>query len=170
MYHYLNLLFNICLFKKGPQDIPHSPLLFRLSIISFTIISYLLIRLSVDSFHALLQLSVELMIIMSFTGLVLTVTNKLSRFLQTACAIIGTDALLTLFAMPILATLSINNNNTLASFAMLALMIWNWLVTAHIIKHAINKPFSFAAGIVFLYIFSAFQIMAILFPAITPAT
>jgi len=170
MYSYLNLLLNICLFKKGPQDVPHSPLLLRLSIISFAIISYLLIQLSVDSFQALLQLSVELIIIIGFTGLVLSVTHKRKRFLQTACAIIGTDTLLTLFAMPILATLSLDNSNILASFAMLALMIWNWLVTTHIIRHAINKPFSFAAGIVFLYIFSAYQIMAVLFPAINPPT
>lgn len=168
MYVYLNLLFDICLFKKGPQDIPHSTLLFRLTIIGFAVINYLLIQLSVDSFQALLQLSVEIFIIISFTGLVLSMTNKLKRFLQTACALTGTDAIISLFAMPIIATLSLDSNNILAFFAMLALMIWNWLVTTHIIRQAINKPFSFAAGIVFLYIFSTYQIMAILFPAISP--
>jgi len=169
MYAYLTLLFNICLFKKGPQDIPQSSLLFRFSIIGFAIISYLLIQLSVDSFNALLQASAELSIIISFTGLLLTITNKLNRFLQTASALIGTDALISLFAMPVIATLSLDNSNILASLVMLALMIWSWLVTAHIVRHAINKPFSFAAGIVFLYLFSAFKIMGILFPPISPA-
>ena len=170
MYTYLKLLFDICLFKKGPQDIPHSALLFRLSIIGFVIFNYLLIQLSVDGIQALLQLGVEFIIVVGFTALVLSFSHKLKRFIQTSCALIGTDALLSFFAMPILATLSLDNNNILAFFAMLALIIWNWLVTTHIIRHAINQSFSFAAGIVFLYIYSTYQIMAILFPAIsTPA-
>ncbi|MCK5356705.1 MAG: hypothetical protein KAJ63_16425 [Methyloprofundus sp.] len=170
MYTYLKLLFNICLFKKGPQDIPYSALLFRLSIIGFAIFNYLLMQLSVDGLQALLQLGVELVIVIGFSGLVLSMSHKLSRFLQTACALIGTDALLSFFAMPVLATISLDNNNVLAFFVMLGLIVWNWLVTTHIIRHAINKSFSFAAGIVFLYIFSAYKIMAILFPAVSPPT
>ena len=167
MYAYLNLIFNICLFKKGPQDIPHSSQLFRLSIICFAITSYLLIQLSVDSLNALLQVGGELIIMILFTGLVLFITNKFKRFLQTACALMGTDALISICAMPIIATLSLDNSNLLASLAMLAVMIWSWLVTAHIIRNAIDKSFSFAAGIVFLYIFSASQIMGLLFPPIS---
>ena len=168
MYAYLNLLFNICIFKQGPQDIPHSPVLFRLSIIGFAIVSYLLNQISANSFTALLHVAAELVIIISFALLVLSISNKLNRFMQTACALIGTDALISLFAMPIIATFSLDSNNILASFAMLALMIWSWLVTAHIIRHATNKPFSFASGIVFLYIFSSYQIMWLLFPPISP--
>jgi len=170
MYAYLQLLLNICLFKKGPEDIPYSLLLFRLSIIGFVIFNYLLINLSTDALQTILQLGVELIIVIGFTTLVLSFSHKLKRFLQTACALIGTDALLSFFAMPVLATLSLDSNNILAFFAMLALILWNWLVTVHIIRHAINASFSFAAGIVFLYIFSAYQIMAILFPAVGPAT
>ena len=170
MYAYLNLLFKICLFIKGPQDIPYSQALFRLSIISFVIISYLLIQLSLNSFNALLQAGAELSIIIGFTGLILSITNKLNRFLPTVCALIGTDALISLFAMPVIATLNLDNGNILASFAMLILMIWNWLVITHIVRHAINKPFSFAAGIVFLYIFSAYKVMGVLFSPMSPAS
>ena len=84
MYAYLNLLFNICIFKQGPQDIPHSPVLFRLSIIGFAIVSYLLNQISANSFTALLHVAAELVIIISFALLVLSITNKLNRFMQTA--------------------------------------------------------------------------------------
>ncbi len=166
MYTYLNLLFKICLFKKGPQDIPHSTLLLQLSLIGFAIAKFLLAQLSIDSFSALLQIGVELIIIIIFARLVLIITHKPQRFLQTMCALIGTDALFSVLAIPIISSLIINNSNGLATLAMLALMLWNWLVTAHIIQHAINKSFSFAAGLVFLYIFSAYQIMGVLFPPI----
>ena len=87
--------------------------------------------------------------------------------MQTTCTLLGTDALISAFAMPIIASLSINTSNVLAFFAMLAVMIWHWLVTAHIFRHALNKPFSFALGIAFLYIFSAYQIMGVLFPPVS---
>jgi len=166
MYTYLNLLFNICLFKKGPQDIPYSIALLRLSLIAYTLISYLLIRLSIESLKALLQVGVEIILVIGFAYLLLALSNKLNRFVQTCCTFLGSDALITLCAMPVIASLSIDSGNILALFAMLAMMIWHWLVTAHIIRHAINQSFSFSLGIAFLYIFSAYQIIGVLFPSI----
>lgn len=52
MYAYLKLLFNICLFSKGPQEIPHSNQLLRLTTLLYALISYLLIQLSTDSLSA----------------------------------------------------------------------------------------------------------------------
>ncbi|WP_143735885.1 hypothetical protein [Methyloprofundus sedimenti] len=169
MYAYLKLLFNVCLFKKGPHEIPHSKQLLRLSTIAYALISYLLILLSSDSLSALFQVATELIITFSFAALILSIANKLQRFVQTTSTLLGTDAIISTFAIPILAILNQDPSNMLAILTMLALMIWNWLVTAHIIRHALNKSFSFALGIAFLYVFSASQIMGILFP-ISPAS
>ena len=169
MYAYLNLLFNICLFRKGPQDIPHSQQVLRLTVLAYAVTGYLLIQVSTDTLNALLQAAVEIILITGFAGLMLSLANKISRLVQTICALLGTDALISICAMPIIATLNLDSNNILAFFAMLALMIWHWLVTTHIIRHALDKSFSFALGIAFLYIFSASQIIGLLFPAISPA-
>ncbi len=168
MYAYLNLLFAICLFRKGPQDIPYSKILFRLSILSYALVSYLLLHLSVTSLQALLQVAVEIILVIIFSFIVLSLTNKRSRLIQTASALLGTDTLISCTALPVIATLSIDNNNLLAFFTMLALMVWHWLITAHILRHALEQTFSFAMGIAFLYIFSTYQIMGVLFPAISP--
>lgn len=167
MYDYLALIFNLCLFKKSPEDIPYSQTILRWSVLAYTIISFMLIQMSVTEFSALLQVAVELMIILCFSSLVLMVAKKRQRFVQTTCALLGTDALISLCAMPAIASLSINPNNGLAFLAMLGLMIWHWAITAHIIRHALSQSFSFALGIAFLYIFSANQIMGVLFPALT---
>jgi hypothetical protein len=65
------------------------------------------------------------------------------------------DALISALAIPVLSMLHQDASNMPAVFIMLALMLWNWLVTAHIIRHALNKSFSFALGIAFLYVFFA---------------
>ncbi|HIG64701.1 MAG TPA: hypothetical protein EYQ43_03880 [Methyloprofundus sp.] len=164
MYAYLKLLFNICLFSKGPQQIPHSTQLLRLTAVVYALISYLLIQVSTDSLSALLQVATELIIIFSFTALMLVIAKKMSRYVQTTSTLLGTDALISLLAIPVLNMLHQDASNMPAVFIMLALMLWNWLVTAHIIRHTLNKPFSFALGIAFLYVFFASQIMGLLFP------
>lgn len=169
MYAHLRLLFNICLLRKGPQDIPHSQNILRLTILGYAAVSYLILQISADSLSALLQVATEIIITISFVGLLLSMVNKPYRLVQTASTLLGTDALISAFAMPIIATLSLDSNNILAFFAMLALMIWHWIITTHIIRHAIDKAFSFALGITFLYLLIAFQIIGILFPPASPA-
>ncbi len=167
MYAYLKLLFNICIFKKGPEDIPHSIQLLRLSTIAYACISYLLIQFSDGSIRALLQVATELIITFSFAALLLGTTKKLPRFIQTTSTLLGTDALISAFAIPVLAMLHQDSSNMPVILTMLGLMLWNWLVIAHIIRRALNKSFSFALGIAFLYVFSASQIMGTLFPSIS---
>ncbi|NOQ62915.1 MAG: hypothetical protein GQ582_00195 [Methyloprofundus sp.] len=149
---------------------PHSQILLRVSMLAFALISYLMISLSSGALNALLQVALELIIVISFAALSLSITHNMQRFMQTICALVGTDALLSLFAMPVIATLHIDSTHTLAAIALLALMLWNWLVSAHIIRHAINSSFSFALGLVFLYIFSASQIIGVLFPPISASS
>ncbi|WP_174483233.1 hypothetical protein [methanotrophic endosymbiont of Bathymodiolus puteoserpentis (Logatchev)] len=168
MYDYLALIFNICLFKKKPQDIPYSQATLRFSLIGYAIISFMLIQMSVNDLNALLQVAVELIIILGFSNLALSIAKKRQRFVQTTCALLGTDALISLCAAPVIATLSISPNNGLALLAIISLIIWHWLITAHIIRHALSQSFSFALGIAFLYIFSAYQIMGVLFPTMNP--
>ena len=169
MTAYLKLLFNVCLFSKGPQELPHSRQLLRLSAIAYALISYLLTLISTDGFSALLQVMTELIITFAFVWLMLSIAKKQTRFIQTTSTLLGTDALISAFAIPVLTALHQDASNMPAIFTMLALMLWNWLVTAHIIRHALDKSFSFALGIAFLYVFSASQIMGLLFP-ISPAS
>lgn len=170
MYAHLSLLFNICLLRKGPQDISHSQHILRLTMLGYAAVSYLILQISANSLTALLQVATELIITISFVALLLSMVNKPYRFVQTVSTLLGTDALISAFAMPIIATLSLDSNNVLAFFTMLALMIWHWIITAHIIRHALDKSFSFALGITFLYLLIAFQIIGVLFPPVSPAT
>jgi len=163
MYNHLVLIFKIFIFKKNPEDIPYSINIFRVSLIGYAIISFALLQSSSNELNALIQVLVEIIIILSFSFLALTLSNLRERFIQTSCALLGTDILASLFAMPAFATLTLNNNSALAIMTIFGLIIWHYLVTAHIIRHALSQSISFALGIAFLYIFSAYQIIGVLF-------
>ncbi len=164
MYELIKLIFDICLFKKGPAAVPYSVWLLRLLLVIDIAVSFLLGRLTGDGFRALLQAFASVLLLMTFAAVVLAIAGKSARFIQTATALIGADTLISFFAIPGTATMSIGQNNILVYLTMTGLIIWQWAITGHIIRNALGKPLLFGFGLAFLYVFTSYQVMALLFP------
>lgn len=167
MLDILTLIFDICLFKKGPQDVPYSLLLLRVMLVADAVASYILLSISNQWFIALLQASIGIILLLAFSWIVLFLGKRLERFYQTSCALLGTDALVSFFALPGTATLMTGRMTLLAFSVMLGLMVWHWAVTGHIIRHALGKTLMFGLGLAFLYIWVSFQVIALLFPEVS---
>ena len=105
MYDIIKLLFEICLFKKGPQDIPYSVWLPRLLMIIYVSVSGLTLSFHFDGLAVFLQLITDMLLVVGFVGLLLSVNRRLSRFNQTLSAVLGTDAMISFMALPGMATL-----------------------------------------------------------------
>lgn len=165
MFELLKLFFDICLLKKGPQDVPGFDSLFRLLILVHMTVSFIVLRLSIDEIEAMWQIVVEVILIFVMTGALLFFTNQLSRFQQTSSALLGTGAIISFFAIPAMATL-VTQGTELAFFAVILLMIWHWAVTGHIFSQALEQSFSFGLGIAFIYILVSYQVIVLLFPQV----
>ena len=165
MYELLKLFFEICLFKKGPQDIPASNVLLRLLIPIYASVSFLMLILNSDGLNAAMQVLVEVMLILGSTWIILFIASKTARYQQTASALMATDALISFFALPAMATL-VGQGTGLAFIAIILLMIWHWAISGHIFSKALEQPFTFGLGVAFLYILVSYQVMALLFPEI----
>jgi len=165
MYQLLVLFFDICLFKKGPQDIPASSGLLFLLIPAYAGISFLILVLSTDAVNAILQVLIEIAFVLGSSKIILYFAKKPERFIQTVCALIATDTLISIFALPVMAAL-IGQGSALAFFSLVTLMLWHWTVSGHIFSNALSQPFTFGLGIAFLYILVSYQVMALLFPEI----
>ena len=109
---------------------------------------------------------VEVVLILSLSWIILFVTNKRIRFQQTACALMGTDTIISFFALPAMATL-IGLGSSSAFIFVVLLMIWHWVVSGHIFSHALEQPIGFGLGIAFLYLLTSYQIIGFLFFAQT---
>lgn len=163
MNQLLKLFIDICLLKKGPQDIPVSNWLFRLLIIICTFVDGIILVLSRHDLNAILQAMVEVILILGLTWVILNVAKKQARFQQTVSALLATDILISLLALPIML---INNGSGFVFLIIILLMIWHWVVSGHIFSHALGKPFTFGLGIAFLYILVSIQVMGVLFPEV----
>lgn len=163
MYGLFSLIFGICIFKKGPQDIPASRLLIQLLIPVYAVISFLILILNTDWFTAMLQVFVEIVLGLGLCWAILLIGNRSTRYQQTVCALIATDAFISFLALPSMTTLVVQSGGIAFTFIVL-LMIWHWLVSGHIFSHALNQPIFFGLGVSFMYLLTSYQIMGTLFP------
>lgn len=166
MYKLLLLIFDICLLKKGPQDLPESLGLLYLLILLQALINFIILMMSVDLFNATIQVFVGLLLILGLSWVILFFSKKSTRYIQTAGALMATDALIGFFALPAMAAL-MGQGAGLGAITVMLLMIWSWVISAHIFRHALNQSFAFGLGIAFLYILASYQVMGFLFPEIS---
>lgn len=166
MYQLVVLFFEIAILRKGPQDVPANPWLLRLVLPLYIGVNVLILQLNSDLWTAVLQMGADFALVCGFSWPLLYFAAKPARFRQTLCALIGTDTVISFFAIPAVASLD-SQANTLALFAMLALMAWHWAVMGHIFRHALDRPLFFGLGLALLYILISSQVMALLFPVVS---
>ena len=166
MYYIIKLLFDICLFKKGPQDLPYSAGLLTILLVIYAVIRALILGISFGALNVLLQVMVEILLVAGFAWLMLSWVGKLGRFHQVLSAVLGTDALISFFALPPMATMVLGQGGLLVFLVMLVLIGWHWAITGHIIRNALEQDFSFSLGLAFLYLLGSYQVMALLFPEV----
>jgi hypothetical protein len=166
MFDILKLIFDICLFRKGPQDLPYSVWLLRLLLVVYISIRVLMLSIHFDSLNVLLQVIVEIFLVAGFVWIMLYLAGKPGRFDQVLSAVLGTDALISFFALPGMATMETGQGGLLVFLVMLGLIGWHWAVTGHIIRNALEKSLSFGLGLAFLYLLGTYQVMALLFPEV----
>ena len=166
MFDILKLLFDICLFKKGPQDLPYSLWLLRILLIIYVSIRVLMLSLHFDWLTVLLQVITEILLVAVFFWTLLYLSRKLGRLYQTLSAVLGTDAVISFFALPGIASMETGQGGLLVFLVMLGLIVWHWAVTGHIIRNALEQSLSFSLGLAFLYLMGSYQVMALLFPEV----
>ena len=166
MFDIIKLLFDICLFKKGPQDVPYSVGLLRILLVIYVAVRVLMLSIRFDMFTVLLQVMVEVFLVAGFSWTLLVLAGKRHRLYQVISAILGTDALISFFALPAVASMQLGQGGLLVFLVMLVLIGWHWAVTGHIIRNALEQSLSFGLGLAFLYLLGSYQVMALLFPEV----
>ncbi|MGR9100525.1 MAG: hypothetical protein ACU826_08145 [Gammaproteobacteria bacterium] len=152
MFQIVKLFADICLFKKGPQHLPYSIWFYRFTILIYAFVNLLVLGMSMSWRNAVMHLIAEIVLVLGFVFILLLPGRKLARFHQTAAAMFGTDALISFFAIPALATMKTGQMPGVTYPVVLGLLIWHWGVIGHIFRHALSASLSFSLGLAFLFI------------------
>jgi hypothetical protein len=139
--HFLKAFLDIVLWRRGPQDLPASPVLLSLAGAAYVAVSLLQLATLDEPMGAwLVFVVVDPVLLLAGVYGLLRLFGKRERFLQTASAVLGTGAVLGLcLFLPVqwlVSALGLRPESTAAGLAALALVVVFALVTGRIIKLA----------------------------------
>ncbi|MEI6355026.1 MAG: hypothetical protein WCO47_09905 [Methylococcus sp.] len=158
------LFLAVCLFRKGPQDVPASGLLLGLLIGLNLLVSFLLGTLEGSPLEAVLQSFVADLLLLILIALLLIQRRHPERILKTATAAFGADSLISLLAFPWLVLGAIwPDLQPVTPWLMLGFMIWGQLILANLLKIALAWPAIAALGVAFLYLVISMDLIRYLF-------
>jgi len=158
----------VCLLRAAPQDGPSSGFILAFSMTCYLMISVLVLSGSFGMAAGSQVALVEMLLLAVFMFVMLYLAGKSTRLGQTLSAVTGAGSLLGLFSLPlVLISGPVTEDASLPaiiSAAWLVLLLWNLLVSAHIIRHALSSSFATGAGVSVLYMVVSMQFIATLFP------
>lgn len=146
MAELIRAFFDITLRRRGPEDLPASGFLLGLVLGCYALVSGLGVAVyarSVADFSA--QLALDLALFFGFFVLLLALYRRTGRLLQTLTALLGTGAMLSAIALPLLLWLRTEDPETpgagVPALGMYLLVLWSLMVTGHILHRALEIPF-----------------------------
>lgn len=161
----------ICILRKGPQDLPASGMLLGISVCAHTLTSIVLSVVTLNGWRAILAGITDTLLVLFLTGTLLYAHRQKTRLLQTLTAMTGTGAIITLVAIPIFAWLySIERSgggSPLAGLLVLGLIAWSLGISGHILRHALSIPYFLGIFIAFVFFWISHSVFTTLFPLAT---
>jgi hypothetical protein len=168
MYALFNLFLDICLFRKGPQDVPASLVLLRLTLITYGLSGFFVLLLSVDLLTAGLMVLIDVGLLSALTYGMLNLWNYRIRFIQTLTALLGTGTLLQLLILPVSIWMAQELTAARAPefpwLLSLGLIGWSIAVIAHILHHALSISRSLGLLYTLGYVILSWTISGWLYP------
>ena len=168
MLQLIRAWFDLCLFRRGPQDLPASGFLLGLSLACYVLVSLLVALPSSDINTAVQLAALDVGMLTVFVSALLYLQSKTERVGQTLSAMAGSGSLMGLFALPLVLLvdpeLPADQLSPLLTGSWLSLLIWSLFVMAHIMRHALSTSFAIGLGAAVLYALVSMQIVATLFP------
>ena len=162
------LLFDICLLKKGPQDLSLTDSTKKLAIISYVFVGTVLLSIDGPLDEAFIKAFIEVLMLMLFMFALLTFYSLPKRFDQTITALLGTGALLSMISLPFMIWLAdVQQNQStvgLLGLIIFLLVCWSFAVMGHIIREATQTSLTLSLLLTFCYLFLSYQLINLIYP------
>ena len=167
---FFELIRDICLLRRGPQDLPYST-----SLLAAVAASCVLVQLGVAIARnvplggVLAGALLWLLVTVGALNLILTLRGLRNRFVQSATALLGCALVFTLLSVPIALLLDerpvtpqdMTPLQMLLGVVSLPLLIWKIVVDAHVFRHSFDVPFLSGIVIALLWIVAAMALASV---------
>jgi len=145
----LRLLVDLCLLRRGPEDLPYSPALTRLLVAALVAVELAYaVLLGIE--QPLPRVLLSLTLLVGVPWLLLSLRSRLPRYAQTVAALAGSGALFALLFLPLaliasgmpepVADARPEPRQILLGWITLLLLGWKLMINAHIYGRALDWP------------------------------
>ncbi|MCB1864892.1 MAG: hypothetical protein KDG50_05640 [Chromatiales bacterium] len=152
----LRLFLDLCRLRAAPQDLPSATALAGWTAGLYTAVSALAYRMLYPMGSPLLAAVADALVLIAFVLVALRVTGKPARAAQTLSALFGASIVFALLLLALLgwapAAGADGTPSPVAGLLSLALAIWQIVVFAHILRHALEVNYLMAGAITFGYV------------------
>ncbi|MCP5202401.1 MAG: hypothetical protein H6977_20585 [Gammaproteobacteria bacterium] len=131
----------VCIFRLGPQDLPRSGLLLALAALANLVLGVIINQRQLPLGAAILVALLEFGVLTGLTALLTLAFRYPRRLVQTLTALFGSGAVIGSLALLMLLVL-----RDIPQILRVGIFLWNLLVMAHILRHALQVHM--AAGFV----------------------
>ncbi len=150
MLKVINFFWQICTFRTGPEQVPSAPAFAGLVVAVYLMLSVVAAlfepALGGSLLKALLVVLVGTGVQLILFGLLLLFKGVITRYKETFLALFGTDSLLTLIGIIILASITFISGHLesaglaiqVSRLALTVLLVWSLAVTGFILHRATN--------------------------------
>lgn len=150
----------IALHRRGPDYLPSSGFLLAALFVVYLLVGAVVLRAgaSLDG-RAAAGVVVDSLLYLGYCWIVLKTFGRQRRFKQTASALLGVDALISLLGIPVLALNGMmQSSESLATVPLLlfyVLFFWSIDVAGFIMSRAIERPYIIGVLVVVAYVIGA---------------
>ena len=172
MAELIRRFWSICLLRAGPQELPAAGVLLALAAAAYGVSGLVLSMMERPTPMGLGRVALDMAVVTLFTRLLLTLRRHPARLTQTLTALFGSGTVLNLVGIPLTMALVTTHaaGGDVGALALLALglLAWSLLVSAHILRHALEIPFGAGFVLALGYMLLIINLTAALFPAELP--
>jgi hypothetical protein len=177
MKNLIELLRDLCLLRRGPQDLPYSP-----GLLAALVLALLAFNAVVAAQVPRVSAAQEVFAVLLLLGLVratLALAGKPERFMQTATAMIGVRIVFMLLSLPLVVYVTslpqdvaqLTGGQTLVVLLGSAVLFaWQVAVRGHVLRHALDQPMRIGVLVGVIYIAAEVVLTLALFGQERPPT
>ena len=168
----ISTIFSIAVFRAKAQNLVASNQLMLMCLLAAITAGFINRELSTENGASLALAIAEFVLYSGFVFIVLTLHRKPERFVQTISAILGTNAIIQLIALPLFAsngqiTADLAETSATILFALLLVGAWSFAVSVFVLKEALELRLAPAVLTTLACQMATLIILVMLFPELT---
>ncbi|MES9851572.1 MAG: hypothetical protein ABW170_07030 [Candidatus Thiodiazotropha sp. L084R] len=162
-----NAAIEICLLKRGPQDLPTSiHLLWLTTLLNMFVGILMLTDVQSGIVRAIWQTLFELALMLGMLYTALRLRGLTQRLIQAVTALMLSGFLLGMLALPLISW-SKQSQSVESGLLFLIVFSWGIVVFGHILRHTFDFSLNVGIAAALLYTMVAGSLVAIFFPVVT---